>query len=963
MAEELFKFVTYTGTEARAFEERRSKIITPPAGLPYRVLTATKMPTGEPIAGINPSSKAEAKANLTQDDTKDVQRLAGAMWPIGKARDLTEIRKLLSELSHPTPMSEASTWDGYALEVQKGGKESLPLEHLLRAMHLMRLAKQEPDLSDEVIHGVTEYAIVIHSTGGFRKLDDPKAPKQPDQDAAGKLQNEHVTRYKTASLAREELLEISNQILLQEPKKTKPSPKSRQSSKLSMASESIAPSADKVTPHPVSTHFETSHPLISNELRKELKSLGMDGSVNFELAEKKLSLRVKLTYRDMLSGLQLPRPERFIPPYCNTLCTVSVGGKANFYRAEQTLDRYDPEEIAHIENLLPGQYKERKTRRLDRYEESFMSSTEVESTNERDTQSTTKNEMQQSVKDVVEKESETKFGMKLSAAYGPVSLESSFGMGSTQSQSQTMESSKTIARTVTDRALERVVSRVHEERASKKLQEFEEINTHGLDNRGNTNSFVGVYRWLTKVYKARLKNYGVRMSLDCVIENPALFLREHDMAKGGSSVKKLNDFAIDGPSDVNELTYLDAVTEYGITIETPPQLHMYLSKAYADVEPPSDLVCAAHNDLAVPDGYKAVEFSVLGLWHNVGGGLGSGTVLIDNQEIWYGGFAPDYSGYQQLTSAIEKTIGVARSAWTRATTVTISVKCKRKASTYKAWQIATYNKLLEGYRKMVAEEAEAQRAESAIVAGKRNPALNREYIEREIKKAVISALCCQERFWLNCQKAEAPCGHCHEGQNISDPETHTVPMHRSDSDVCHIGRLANFFESVIDWKIMVYQLYPYYWSNVCDWPTNSGYSDDDPLFEKFLQAGMARVVVPLEAGMESAFMYFYEFGKVWGGYSAPPLLGGYEDLNTAVDVLDPKTGLPVEWEVRVPTSLVILQCGSGCVNTHDVNDEPTMPVITGGRNSSQIIGLPAPPPTPPVPPTPDDEHADEDHHG
>jgi hypothetical protein len=62
---------------------------------------------------------------------------------------------------------------------------------------------------------------------------------------------------------------------------------------------------------------------------------------------------------------------------------------------------------------------------------------------------------------------------------------------------------------------------------------------------------------------------------------------------------------------------------------------------------------------------------------------------------------------------------------------------------------------------------------------------------------------------------------------------------------------------------MVYLFYPYFWGKKDDWPTLAQLSDPDPVFQQFLQAGAARVQVPVRPGFEAGVLTYLSTGVLW----------------------------------------------------------------------------------------------------
>jgi hypothetical protein len=100
--------------------------------------------------------------------------------------------------------------------------------------------------------------------------------------------------------------------------------------------------------------------------------------------------------------------------------------------------------------------------------------------------------------------------------------------------------------------------------------------------------------------------------------------------------------------------------------------------------------------------------------------------------------------------------------------------------------------------------------------------------------------------------------------------------------------------------------------------------DPDPLFSAFLRAGLARVQVPVRPGFELVLARYCQdpANPPWAGNDAP-LIG--DDLHVAIideikRSLDaPDEGVPEgsPWEVRVPTSLVLLEDAANLAGFRD----------------------------------------------
>ncbi|MBK8498823.1 MAG: hypothetical protein IPL52_08400 [Flavobacteriales bacterium] len=115
---------------------------------------------------------------------------------------------------------------------------------------------------------------------------------------------------------------------------------------------------------------------------------------------------------------------------------------------------------------------------------------------------------------------------------------------------------------------------------------------------------------------------------------------------------------------------------------------------------------------------------------------------------------------------------------------------------------------------------------------------------------------------------------------------------------------------------MTYLYYPYFWARKREWVHILKRNDNDPLFEKFLQAGAARVLVPVRPAYTKAILFYLSSGgEVWEGEDVPspddPLYVSIVDEIKEADGLFEGGEVEGEpWVSKVPTSLVYLTHGN-----------------------------------------------------
>jgi len=100
------------------------------------------------------------------------------------------------------------------------------------------------------------------------------------------------------------------------------------------------------------------------------------------------------------------------------------------------------------------------------------------------------------------------------------------------------------------------------------------------------------------------------------------------------------------------------------------------------------------------------------------------------------------------------------------------------------------------------------------------------------------------------------------------------------------GAYIAVFEQSFEWNNMVYLFYPYFWGKKDDWATVAQLRDIDPLFTQFLQAGAARVKVPVRRGFEEAILSYLASGELPGTDGVLVNADDYGPDDTQLSIID-----------------------------------------------------------------------------
>jgi hypothetical protein len=471
-----------------------------------------------------------------------------------------------------------------------------------------------------------------------------------------------------------------------------------------------------------------------------------------------------------------------------------------------------------------------------------------------------------------------------------------------------------------------VVERVREEQVRKILREEEETNLHELAN-ATSQHVSGVYQFLEKVYESQIFNYGIRQMFDFMVPEPASYLWHLEGSEANLNLPtpppRLDDYAADA-SAVHSGNFLELAARFQADdVEPPPPIVVTAASSFMHGQDAPEGGEEGHprsvveEDLAVPEGYRPYRALVrpLALTDNV---LTLAVTVGNTRRVWTpGGAQIDIGeGFELGTAAIDLFLGNDSNPYepesklpvqvvafeTNSYAVAIEVIFLRTSDAYKKWQIKTYDRLAAAYRDSVARyeatvadlkaAAEAEKANSPIRFGA-PPSQNLKTIKAELKKHCISFIT-RQRY-----------------ESFDTVEDGDPPFFDFDL-AAERGSFTRFFEQAFEWDQLQYVFYPYYWSRADRWAKRFLRQDVDPSFLEFLQAGAARVVVPVRPGFELALTYYLENWVIYNGEGDPPINDPlYVPIVTEIQERTgaPQGELPVgePWLTRVPTPLAIVR--------------------------------------------------------
>jgi hypothetical protein len=544
--------------------------------------------------------------------------------------------------------------------------------------------------------------------------------------------------------------------------------------------------------------------------------------------------------------------------------SVNPIGMADLLIVKQEIQKYEAGEVAHIENVLQGEFKERSHRRTKVTEEIITEEAERIEETERDLQSTERFELKNNSEKTIKEDMKVEAGVQVTASYGPsVQVKADAGFSYERSKEESKKTATSYSRDVVDRSVSRIQERVREERVRRTMVEVEEINEHGVDNKEGTGHVIGIYRWVDKIYKTEIVNYGQRLMFEFIIPEPSAFFK---FAVAGTPIEGItmekpeppgyyvgDEFVPLSPENIKPINYLYWVGKHNVSgVNLPPPMYKIIGTAFHKEIGSTTAVAESKKELQVPKGYLAkkawVRWFGWGWDHELQVAIGKAweeSPYLNPPVLWLND-EDDIVPFAVLMSEVDKCA------------VSVEVSCQRTDSKLDEWKMNTFESIMTSYNELkdkYEDQLVAAQVQAGIAISGRNPLKNREIEKTELKKQSLSILTDQHFDLFDAMRDNVP----YHGYPQMDIE-------EADAE----GKYIQFFEQAFEWNNMTYLFYPYFWGRKINWVQTSQLEDTDPLFEKFLQAGSARVQVPVRPGYDEAALHYLETeGEIWEGGDPP----------------------------------------------------------------------------------------------
>lgn len=582
-------------------------------------------------------------------------------------------------------------------------------------------------------------------------------------------------------------------------------------------------------------------------------------------------------------------------------------GIADYLKVEQSVHAYVPGEVSNIENVMASELRHKSSVARDYSEITDTTSKSQETEKISDTTKATRTDMQTEVAKEIDKQQNIEAHTSFSAGGAKWKLEVGGSYANSTAQHDSTRQAVAKSQELTERAMERVLTKVAEERVQKIIKEYTETNVHEFDNRGKATvagtqaaipqHITGVYRWVDKKMKNQIYNYGKRTMFEFMIPEPA---RLHRLAlKSSKNVLTAPNDPRDAEGELNmtnnnitEEKLQHWAEQYKVTLTANPYKEQVVTFNFDGTQSnstqlPANFMCTRAHVMVEYD-QKKRNFMIKA--DNFKGSFNFITFYGQEYD------ATDLSlenwvTFNYMINEI-KTINFY-----------INFYCETHPDIMNQWRLANFNAIIDKYEEALKAFNDAQAA--ADEAAIKDESANKEKISnyyRDMEAEVLKHNCIAYLLQNNELKF---------GQALTeDKGTMQSFKVRFGDNLDAYTSLAKFMEQALEWSIMDYTFYSYYWAHTNKWQEMYLSSDLDPLFRNFLQAGMARVIVTVKPGFEDAVNFYMTTGRIWNGGEVP-VIGDPMYLSIVEELREP-TGKKQGnyWITRVPTTLTILQAKS-----------------------------------------------------
>jgi hypothetical protein len=441
----------------------------------------------------------------------------------------------------------------------------------------------------------------------------------------------------------------------------------------------------------------------------------------------------------------------------------------------------------------------------------------------------------------------------VSGSYGTVNFGVTTGLNINQSESQSRQTSAAHSREVTEKASSRSKQERKVEFHFTTEEGTSDVAFQEVTNQGDEALTWAYHRMMTK-WKVTLARYGVRLTYDLVVPDPAnrllrAYQRLFDLRQKLSTSE---GFTL-SPTAITRYGWPSVAAQYGVPIDPPPPESVAVVAAANHAEPDAKRFEAATLSLTAGTGYVFNGGWSAQWWANGYGYSSSGWPSIDPMAGQNASRLAGASG----TFPWEYNIHWPRDTSGGAAYIQVRAGTTLTPEAYQAWQTNSWEKAHDAYLSTRERQRGEWRRELDELEGSLGDvdALTLRKKEQEEVMRTTLAWLVGPTFDFYPDVLPAPSDilgpdiglYNGEGQVLSDFVHEAFLRH---------GELVEFLHQAVEWENLIYVVYPYFWTHEKRWDPKDDVRHPDFVRQTFLRAGAARVVLTIRPGFETAFLAY-----------------------------------------------------------------------------------------------------------
>lgn len=607
-------------------------------------------------------------------------------------------------------------------------------------------------------------------------------------------------------------------------------------------------------------------------------------------------------------------------------------------------------ELSRIENIAPGETRDRRHRIETETSSVLFQETEHEEENTESLATTTRDELRTEI--ATQSSRKLNLTGSVRASYrGPVNVDVEATAEFNQQSGIQTTAAGAHAVDVVDEAASSVRDRVLRRNEHRFRRLLAESNRHKFQN-DTSEGRLAQYYWLEKIERVALFNYGRRAMYEFVVPEPASFLR----ALGAQAPPVQTSVPAPPTEYYNillgmKLDELEAEFTSGrvsqhftVNVGERPTSSWVEAYLFERVPGPGDEQYSVQNaDLAIPSGYEGVSVLV------------SVQTSVENKDIWpHLTLSLDSFKVHLQGRTLDNSMNLARCGWGEDPSQNMINTNGLRVNVAESPIPPGRDPLIEGSHKvaLIVENFGMYSVSVGVLASPTQATI--ENYQRSILAAVVTDYASQYETYAAQALVSPPSGPTMI-ENLSDAQaaelrkverdeikraalaiirnadaTGPNPINRVEPEVAswfaHNRALADeilFLEQAFEWEHMNFILYGYQWSDQTEWPLQVfGFRGGDRPFREFLKAGAARVQLPVRPGFAKFVDDYMMQRVVWSGGPRPGIgSAGYVDFITErseqlgapahekcqTEYFPDGRHQPIVWDVVTPTDLVLLK--------------------------------------------------------